>query len=456
MTDAAPITSAPDQLKSGGGFAVVLSIANRILIVILQIATGIMTARMLQPHGRGELQAMNIWPLFLAQLATLGVPTSLIYYIRKRGHGRTSLVMHSFAVSILGGLVAAFVGAALMPLWMHQYSPSVIHCAQVLLILTLPLCSVMLTGQSALEAMGMFSASNAVQLMVPGATLAFLLYFYWSHRFNAYTAAIAYTFAWLPVALLIIYYLWRRWDPKAVWHWSLSELRLLLDYGLRSYGVDLLNAIAERVDTVLVIGMLAPAAMGVYAVMVSLSRTLNVFQTAVTMVLFPKAAGRSPQEILELTETSMRITVIVTAVSAAFVCLVGPFIVGRIYGHAYLTALTALRILLVELTISSAINVLIQAFKAAGRPGVVTILQSFGLALCVPMMFALIPRYGVSGAAASLLFSTCCRFLFILFAFRFILKTRLPRLMPTLDDLRLMHSVVYSRLRREPELVEGL
>ena len=79
---------------------------------------------------------------------------------------------------------------------------------------------------------------------------------------------------------------------------------------------------------------------------------------------------------------------------------------------------------------------------ALGRPGIVSILQAIGLGLSIPLMLVLVPRYGVMGAAVSLLISTSARLIFVYFGFAIFLKVRLPRLMPQLDDLKLLRSVL--------------
>jgi O-antigen/teichoic acid export membrane protein len=436
-----------------GTMAVFYSILNRVAMIAIQMVTGILTARALHPQGRGELAAMILWPLFLASVTTLGIPSSLIYFIRKRNSERASLILHGFAISVGFGCIAAGISALLMPRWLPQYSPAVVHSAQ-LFLLTIPLCSIMLAGQASLEALGKFSASNATQILVPVATLAGLLCFYFTHRLTPFTAAIAYVASAFPVAALILFYLWREHSATERWQWSFAECRLLLSYGVRSYGIDLLNALAERVDIVLVISLLEPSAMGVYAVMLSLSRTLNVFQSSVAMVLFPKAAGQPLDAIVELTEVGVRISAMITAFCAAVLCLVGPILVRMLYGRSFAGAIGALRILLVEATLACAVTVMAQAFKAVGRPGVVTILQGAGLALCIPMMLCLIPKWGLTGAAAALLISTSARFLFLYLSFRFFLRTRMPRLLPRLEDFHFIASIVHSRLRREPALPE--
>jgi O-antigen/teichoic acid export membrane protein len=101
-----------------------------------------------------------------------------------------------------------------------------------------------------------------------------------------------------------------------------------------------------------------------------------------------------------------------------------------------------MRILVLEVVLSGATFVLAQAFMALDRPGVVTILQAIGLSLSIPMMILLIPRYGIYGAAISLLTSTVARLIFVYSGFRLFLKTKPPRLLPNGNDLRLLWDIM--------------
>ncbi len=100
--------------------------------------------------------------------------------------------------------------------------------------------------------------------------------------------------------------------------------------------------------------------------------------------------------------------------------------------------------LLVEVTLSGCVFILAQAFMALGRPGVVTILQGIGLFLTVPLMLALVPHYGVMGAAVSLLISTIARLLFVFLGFRVFLNVRLPALLPEKQDLDALWGLVFK------------
>ena len=52
----------PNKATSGLA-AVMQSMAGRILFVLINAATGAVTARALHPSGRGELAALGVWPI---------------------------------------------------------------------------------------------------------------------------------------------------------------------------------------------------------------------------------------------------------------------------------------------------------------------------------------------------------------------------------------------------------
>jgi O-antigen/teichoic acid export membrane protein len=343
------------------------------------------------------------------------------------------------------GTLAAVACAMILPWWLRQYSRRVVYAADWFLV-TVPICSITLVGRAVLEGSHDFSASNAIQTLTPFATLLGLLAFLAAHRMNPYTAAIAYIAASVPAFWLMMRRVRQTGTSSFRIHGSI--IRTLLNYGIRSYGIDILGTLALQVDQVLVVSLLAPSAMGSYVVVLSLSRMLNLFQNSVVMVLFPKAAGLSKEDAVCMTGDAARISGLATATCSVFVCLAGPTLLHILYGQEYVAGVGALRILVVEVILAGATFVLAQAYMALNRPEVVTILQAAGLSLCVPMMLWLIPRYGIYGAAASLLTSTIARFLFVYAGFRVFLKANPPDLLPKVRDLRML-LITVSALRLE-------
>ena len=445
----APIDSAvvPQTMSTPGGGtkAIANTLGSRVLQQGLNAATGIITARALMPNGRGQLAAMILWSLFLAGLTTFGLPTALIYFIRRQPEHKEDLISSGLAMSVVAGIITMVVGAYFLPSWLHQYPSWVVINAQWFLIFT-PICSVSLAGRSVLEANGLFGKSNAQQLMVPALTLLLLLSALATHHLTVSIAALAYTLPTIPVFFFMVKQL-RPLLPKPLHIPRLWACQRLLSYGIRSWGIDLLGTLGGQVDQVLVIRLLTPADMGFYAVTLSLSRIMSIIQSSAVTVLFPKAAGLSTGEVIELTGRATRISGSLTLLSSLFVAFAGPWLLKIFYGREYIHSVGAFRTLLLEVTISGCAFLLSQAFMALGRPGLVTILQALGLALSIPLMLWLIPLWGVLGAATALTLSTGARAILIYISFPIFLRTRPPSLLPRSADFTILLDHVRLRMR---------
>ena len=73
---------------------------------------------------------------------------------------------------------------------------------------------------------------------------------------------------------------------------------------------------------------------------------------------------------------------------------------------------------------------------ASNRPGIITVQQMVGLCCSLPCLLLLIPRYGVAGAATSVLISTAVRFLFAMTSFTRRFGGRPPSLLMNGDSIR--------------------
>ncbi len=213
------------------------------------------------------------------------------------------------------------------------------------------------------------------------------------------------------------------------------------------------------VDQALVVRLLAPDQMGTYVVALSLSRMLNLFHTSVVMVLFPKAVSRLPGEVAAMTSRAMRMSTLLSALAGIGIAAFGPSALSLLYGKEFRGAGVVLRLLVLEVVLGGAAQVLSQAFMALGRPGVITGLQVTGLALTIPLMLLLVPRFGIVGAGAAMLGSTVARLAFVVASFPLFLKMRVPRLLPQLEDLHFAVRTIeegLQRFRRPPLVaVEG-
>lgn len=420
----------------GGTAATVQTVLAKILILALNMGTGIITARFLGPQGRGEQAAIILWPQLLAFLMTLGLPAALRYNLKRYPENKSELFSATLLLSMGLGILASLLGILFIPQWLgHQYSAEVVRVAQWFMI-TAPVGVIWVNMVAALEATDDFSTANQGQYLTPLFTLVMLLVLLVTRSLTPITTSLAYILAGLPIFFWILIRLWQRFRPR--WHNLGLQYKRLLSYGLRAYGIDLLGTLGGQVDQALVIGLLSPASMGLYAVALSLSRMLDVFQSAIITVLFPKTAARPIEEVIALTGRAARIGMACSLLAATGAMLVVPMLLDLLYGSKFVGALPVFRILAIEVVIGGTTGVLAQTFMALGRPGNITIMQGIGLGLTVPLMLVMIPAYGLIGAGLALLCSTITRFIFMLASYPLILKIRPPSLLITREDLDFM------------------
>ncbi len=374
-----------------------------------------------------------MWPQFLAYALTMGVPVACVYNIKRRPELASTLTGAALILSFLLGCLAIAVGLGVIPVSLHTYPVNTVHAAMLALLLA-PLSLFGITLSVQVQAAGSFKYYNLFRFLPPMSILAVLALERVTGTLTVNHAALAYLLAGVPTTLWNFLWVVRHFHPtlKA----PLSASKLLLGYGVRAWGADLLGMVANQVDRLLVVTLLSPASMGLYVVAQSAAGVLNAIPNAVVPVSLPKAAGSSSEEIVALTGRAVRMTLFIMVLASLPLLLGATYLLKLFYGSKFLGASLVLRLLVVETILDGLTSVLSQAFLAFGYPGTVTLLQACGVLSAIPLLYLLIPRWGVGGAAVALTIATTIRFVFILINFPIRLKVRVPSLLITAAELR--------------------
>ncbi|MCR8635910.1 lipopolysaccharide biosynthesis protein [Paenibacillus radicis (ex Xue et al. 2023)] len=412
-----------------------------ILILGVNMLTGILTARFLGPTGRGEQTAMVLWSQFLAFSFTFGIPSALIYNVKKNMQDSAKLYTTALWMGLAAGTVAMAAGILFLPYWLRSYSPNVVLFSQWSMLFV-PLIVLSQINNAMMQVRGEYKLYNRLRFLIPLSTLACLGILILSGTMHAYTSAVAY------LAPAVPFYIWTTMRLVQAYQIILKDalqtFKRLITYGIGSYGNDLMGNLSYYIDQIVIVGLLNPAQLGLYAVAVSLSRVVNVFSTSIIAVLFPKASGLPKDEVVMLTFRVFRISTCIAIMVSVAIMVIAPFVLTLLYGNEFKEALGVFRLLLLEVSISGGTMVLAQAFMALGKPKVVTILQGLGLLLVIPMLLLLVPKLGLTGAGIAMLSSVLIRFLFILINVRYTLKMKIPRLLITREDVRWLLSALSS------------
>jgi O-antigen/teichoic acid export membrane protein len=406
--------------------------STSILVYVLSIGTGVITARLLGPTGRGELAAMMLWPGLAAGLFTLGIRPALTYSLAAQRGEPPCLVLMGLLLTFCGGLVAAGCGALIVPIWLQGYSPDVITFAQWAMLIA-PVILLLRSAKGILQARGLYGFYNRNHYVPPLISLAALGALASSGLLNPFTAAIALLSPPLPLLIANLVWIVRTERPR--FREPAYSLRELLSYGLRSWGKDVVGTLSTEVDRAVLIGLVSPAALGLYVVAKHLARPTQALSNAIVTVLFPEASRVKTKDAVRLLARAARVSTAVSCVLVLPLALAAPPVLELLYGEAFAAAADPFRILLIDAVLIGFSTILMQAFMSSGRPGVVTALLVLGLGVNVVGMLLLVPAFGLTGAAVSVLISTIVRLAVLLLCFPLVLQVRPPSPLPRGEDL---------------------
>ena len=427
---------------SSGSMAVAQTLLVRFLTLGLNLATGIVSARYLGPVGRAEQAAILLGALLFPYLASFGLPFAVQYKIRTEPERAAVFESAGTGLAIAFGLLSCAVGIFVVPHMLAKYSASIVFAAQIAL-LTAPLAMLYALLCAILQARHRFGETNFTRYAMPASTLAILLALAAGHALNAISSSVAYliSLAWAAP------WLWFKVGPKLRVRGLRSAVKQLLSYGSRSYVSDILGTLAAQVDQVLVIGLLSPAGMGLYAVAIGAARAVDLYSGSVVAVLFPRAASLENAAIVELTGRATRITSALLLVTSVALIAALPLLLPLFYGRAFAASVPVAQVIVVSIALNGVVYVLAQAYMAAGRPGVIAAIQLVGLGTTVPAMLLLIPRYALLGAATALVISTTVRLLSSLACFPLVLKLRVPSLILNTGDVDYLRQTLRRQMQ---------
>jgi O-antigen/teichoic acid export membrane protein len=420
--------------------SVIQTLLVKVFLVVVSLATGIITARSFGPAGRGEQSAIGLWPWLTVGLATFGVVSALRYHTSRQLPRGPGFLAAACIIATAAGLCGACAAALFMPVLLgNRYSLPIIRDAQHVVFFA-PVLLIFLVFRAYLEANGKFKSSNFNALISPLVGVAALLALRAFHALTPVTANLA---IFVPVALQSLWIGFGLRTTLFVRHANLvHNILTLLSYGIKSYGSDILGILSLQADQAVIVAFLSPASLGLYTVALTASRTTNIIQESLNNVLFPKASGLEPAAAIELVRRIARVSTAVSGTIILILMMIVPIVLPIFYGARFGEAAKLTQILMLEAFFGGTASVCMQGFLASGRPALMTLIQGCWLASSITLLIFLVPRLGLPGAAISLVVSSLIRLALVLTAYPLALKAKVPRLVPTRADF----AMIYGRL----------
>lgn len=385
--------------RSGLGFLEHVNLVFLTYVVSAGLAFGVqvLLARALGPSGRG------IYGLFLLSASVtqgvlgLGMGVSAVYYLGKRTMAVSRVVTNGAAVALFGGAVCSLLVLLAWPLLGDTFADHGVPYWAFAFIVPLFISYGLLT--SVLQGTSRFLAMNAVILAQPVAQLSLLGAGVLLSDVDPTKAVLFWAGGTFVATLLALVLLGR---PAL----RLSELlrvdrvslREQVRFGLRGQAGNVMQLLNYRLDQYIVLLFVNTKGVGIYAVAVGLTQSVWFFANAVATVLLPRLTATDEADAARTTPLVCRTTLLVSALAAIGLAAISPGVL-MLFGHAFRPSLTPLLWLLPGTVALAGSKILASYIFSQGHPGTNSLITIAALVVTLVGDFALIPPFGVAGAA---------------------------------------------------------
>ena len=417
------------------------TVSVRFAVVTVLGVSSVLTARVLNPTGRGTYGLVIALSWIAAAVGHLSVEQANVLRWQ-RGDDRRALASTSFLLGLVGGSAAALLGwLAVTYFGAESFSDSDRRLiALVLPSVPLTIVSSYLVGLHVLA--DRLGRVNVVRLLTASLQLVMLACLWLTDALDVTTAVIVWiaTLAVGPALLLFPGFSIRpRHVSRQV---AASLLRTGLKYHLGMAALFLLR----RVDILLLNAQVSRREVGLYAVAVLLAELVFLPGESIAQVILPRQVAGTLEAAVAYTARIVRVNAVVGVTAAVALAAVSPIVVWLAYGSHYFGSIPPLLALLPGVVAIGLTRPITAILVRLDRPFVVSLICVAALVLNVALNLVLIPALGVVGASiASSVAYAAQAFAYV----RWLLRStplRLSELRPTRRDLTLFSALI----RRTP------
>jgi O-antigen/teichoic acid export membrane protein len=151
----------------------------------------------------------------------------------------------------------------------------------------------------------------------------------------------------------------------------------------------------------IIVLVLAPTDLGVYAVALTLAGLVGAVSGAFETVAFPAIRASAPGDAARVLAWAVRRTVLVTGALGLAVAATAPLVVDRVFGAGFEGAVPVTRILVVGGVLAGIGHVLRAGLRGLDRPLLAATADLASLTVVAILSLVLVPAHGIQGAAVA-------------------------------------------------------
>ena len=365
---------------------------------LVRLGTLLVLIALLSPAERGFQAIVVLLPTLATTVALLSVP-GVLPVVLHRGVAPQRLFRAAWALALAMTVLVCALALTSMPVLIRYLQRQAegqyllderIVWLGILVLIPLLLGEMVRGWLVSLQRVRAYAVSQIVQAVVQLLLTLVLVAWRGTGAWGAVWATVSATWVGLGVAMVALGD-WGAFVPR----FDRAALTPTLRLGLQAHLGNTVQLLNYQLDTLLIAGLLAGSAVGLYSIAVSLATQLWNVPNAVALVLLPHVAAGGARS----TPAAARHTLLL-ALLGALALLGGSFALLALLNPAFLPAWPALVLLLPGVVALSVSKVLASDLGGRGLPRYATLGAAVAVLVTIPGDLLLIPRWGILGAAA--------------------------------------------------------
>jgi O-antigen/teichoic acid export membrane protein len=392
------------NLSNDGGRAF-LTIFTIAITSILGMITGILTARLLGPTGRGELAAIQSWLIVFSAVANMGLSESVIYFGTKDKANTTAYLTTSYIPFSLALIITSIAGWIILPIVLHAQSDNVIFTARVVLLYLLPINGLFIAYES-LRSYGSWFSWNILKLVPHILWISIIIFAFSNDALHDATKLIKiYPFVFLIQALIAILIIIKKYKPFPIKP-KLEYIRPLALFGIPIMATVIPYTLNQRLDQLVMAFFLPAESLGLYVAAVAWSNATTPIFTGISQVIFPRISSLTNKEdIQKFVRKAMFLCILFSVVVNTILYLLTPTFFPLLFGQNFSNALPVASFMVFAGAVGNFNIIFSSIFRGLGKPKIPLFTEVVGLLITVSTLVLLLPTLGIMGAAVSSLFT---------------------------------------------------
>ena len=386
------------------------TIGANVAVLLMGIATGVITARLLLPEGRGELAIVLFWPQLILGIGAFGLKEAITHRISSSQVDVRTVVASGLLVALGYVLLLCLVGYFVVPILLGEVHRNLLEITRTYLLIYFPIGLILLCLRSIDQGRLNYFWHNTLVVSVPAIYLLGLAILWYSGSFTVEHVV------WANLASLVVVFLVRMVvGENIIQPPTIIECRNLIVTGLRFHSTAMVMLIGSQADRLVLIALWDNASIGLYTVAMTIaSAGLGALSNSFQTVIFPNI-GRIRDENGQRTYLScqLRYAMVLLTGCAALIIAITPWLLPVIFGYEFHKAIIPAVILTLALVPYSLRQILIVALRGLGKAGSGTIGEAMALFIFLALVWPIGHIAGLAGIALSMLISNLISVLYM-------------------------------------------